>query len=316
VFKTIDNYKRLGLGFSTLPTWLNPRNAKNGIMPLPLKLQRCVVFFGVAPNRSEPLPQDNSKFGGTGFVVSLPFSRGRFAHNYLVTNVHVATNLQSQPGSFVRLNLAAGGSEAVWLDGQRWTHHPRPEVDIAILRPDFNRFPSWADLALDALSFEDFVPEELLDGIELGVGDPIHVSGLLSKTPGASRNMPLVRSGTLGALASEPVQVRTGVFEPVHLGIIQSIGGMSGSPTFIEYRTPRYATTPDPGKPWGYLLGVNAGHFTDLVDGTADERAHAGVNVIYPARLLKEILALPDVEQERASFESALRTVEPESFPG
>lgn len=283
-------------------------------MPLPIKLQRCVVFFGLAPDRGQPLPQVGSTYAGTGFVVSLPTLRGRFSHNYLVTNAHVAKELESRPTAFVRVNVRGGGSQAVWLDGQVWTRHTRSEVDIAVIRPDFRKFPAWRDLDVDAVSSADFLPPGSLDNVSLGVGDPIHVPGLLRAAPGATRNMPLVRSGTLAALAAEPVEVRRNVFEPVHLGMIQSVGGMSGSPTFIEYRPVPFGIIINPNKSWGHLLGINAGHFLDVADGTSTGQINAGVNVIYPVERLVEILALPEVEVEQMTFEDALQTAYPEQF--
>jgi hypothetical protein len=281
-------------------------------LPLPKKLQRCVVFFGEAPDNSVAFPQLCSKYRGTGFVVSVPCLDGRFAHNYLVTNAHVADVLETSPNAFVRVNKAAGPADEIWLGRQKWTRHPRTEVDIAILRPDFRKFPAWGHTSVDAVGVDEFIPPALLDDVKMGVGDPIHVSGLLHSTPGVSRNMPLVRSGTLAALADEPLQVRPGVFEPAHLGVILSVGGMSGSPTFIEFRPPPFATTPSQ-RPWGYLLGVNAGHFAGLIDGGSNT-TNAGVNVIYPAERLGEILNLPEVLQEQRLFEDALRKAYPEQF--
>jgi hypothetical protein len=293
-------------------------------LPIPTKLQRCVVFFGLAKDHSLGLPQPESTYRGTGFIVSIPISGSDdFAHNYIVTNAHVADHLENSPNCFVRLNSRGGGAVEMYLDQQRWVRHPRqPNVDIAVLQPDVWRAPKWRELDIDAVTPDEFLASTLLADGEMGVGDPIHVSGLLWNAPGATRNMPLVRSGTLAATASEPVLVRrlpdgTAVFEPVHLGVIQSIGGMSGSPTFIEYRAPAFAVTPVANRAWGFLLGINGGHYSGYLDGApqgAEAFANAGINIIYPAERLLELLDVSELRAERVVREKALRQAFPCKF--
>ncbi len=142
---------------------------------------------------------------------------------------------------------------------------------------------------------------------EVGLGDEVFVAGLFHHHFGKRRNIPIVRIGNLIALNEERVETRMGDID-AYLIECRSIGGLSGSPVFLNLGVSRsiegqvkHSTT---GQPITYLLGLMHGHFdvpADELDLPSPseksdaERINAGVGIVVPCN---SILAVID-EYER-----------------
>ncbi|HEY1660105.1 MAG TPA: hypothetical protein VGG14_17270 [Candidatus Sulfotelmatobacter sp.] len=117
-----------------------------------------------------------------------------------------------------------------------------------------------------------------------------------------------VRVGTVAALREEPVTSRDGRPMDVYLVESRSIGGLSGSPVFIDVRIAKTTRPPNYGWMAGAydsssagrfkLLGLVHGHFGDdiLPDATADDgkdkiHINMGIAMVIPAEKIREALA-------------------------
>jgi hypothetical protein len=69
---------------------------------------------------------------------------------------------------------------------------------------------------------------------EVAVGDEVFITGLFSQRHGTRRNIPIVRVGNLACMTEE--KVSTNYFGDMDAILIEarSIGGLSGSPVFLN----------------------------------------------------------------------------------
>ncbi len=219
---------------------------------------------------------------GTGFFVGVNTEPPGAVHWYLVTARHIAAN---EPRLHVRLNMLAGGIKdhptAGWVCGG-WGGE-----DVAVAPFDLPNEVDHSYYPIDGFVTERANPPWL--------GDLVYFVGMLNFIPEMSdHNLPMVRSGTLGALdqANIPVRLPGGSVAKVrgHLIDCRAYRGFSGSPCFVQ--GPRGETS---------LLGVVSAHFDavdqvplegDLLGGaSAQVPIHAGVGVIAPVEILSELLA-------------------------
>ena len=229
-------------------------------MRVPDDYRHCVTFLGTAksPPSGAGDPHD-ANVVGTGFFLSQPseFADER-SHIYLVTAKHAAEQLETSEVSFARLNTHDGGSRLLILGPTPWWHHPDPAVDVSIapILPNQGRY-----------SFTH-VPESMLlpEGTDaVGPGDSAFVVGMFVYVKGETRNLPIVRAGTIAMVPLEPIPTKLGNTD-AYLLEARSMGGMSGSPVFVRL----HATTKIA------LLGLWHGHWN--VPGAAP--VDAGVSIV------------------------------------
>ena len=148
---------------------------------------------------------------GTGFLVGVrppigtPMTRAFTV--YVVTAAHV---VQAESESWIRLRRISGELEDIPVTD--WIFHDRDDVAIAPLELDETH--DHFDIAL--LPIPDFLPRsfdwrhgERTDAFRPMLGDPVYFVGLFSPVPSLSeKNVPLVRSGTLAAIAQPDIPVR------------------------------------------------------------------------------------------------------------
>ena len=131
-----------------------------------------------------------------------------------------------------------------------------------------------------------------LHGVDLG--DEVFISGLFSHHYGESRNIPIVRIGNLAALREEPVFTPSFGAMDAYLIEARSIGGLSGSPVFVNLgnmRTLDGMQVISGGGPKFFLLGLIHGHFDAVAlvgdaaeqDSTLAAKAvNAGIAIVVP----------------------------------
>jgi hypothetical protein len=254
--------------------------------------RRGVVFLGVRDDKGAV------DFGGTGFLVH--YEERGVNVCYLITARHVAERLM--PGFVVRANLKGGGSDELDHSAPYWAFAEDQSVDVAatIFALPGNRFENAYFRLNDGL-----VPES-----EVCCGDPISIIGLFRLHKGASRNVPIVHSGTVAALPDPleriPINDNRGHVVEVlaYLVEAQTLDGLSGSPVWItRFAALSNVHSPFKNRPQVFagmsLLGVYQGSWVGVPDDTlAGERKLAvgtrvpvGMGIVIPgAEVTKLIL--------------------------
>ena len=134
---------------------------------------------------------------------------------------------------------------------------------------------------------------------QLGIGNEVAFAGLFVNHHGRLRNEPIVRFGNIAAMPAEPVSAKVGDIE-AYLVESRSVGGLSGSPVFVDvghYRSVNRRLEPRPtGNMMMYLLGIMNGHWdapkeaAAVDDGISTEYVNMGIAVVTPIdKLLKVI---------------------------
>jgi hypothetical protein len=265
---------------------------------------RSVVFV-IAPVKGV------MKAVGTAFVVRETTGDGLF-FDYLVTANHVVEGRKT----VTRFNTKDGGTYDEDVPG--WLDLPGADVAVA---------PVERDLAeREGLSFVPIKTESLYQREDTWprLGERVYFAGLFSLwSDMGTRNAPMVRSGTLGAMYQDRVPVgprENRRFIQAHLIDCRSHGGFSGSPCFAQ-------TTSDQGIDMGGFVGINtttkligliSAHFDDR-DSTrqnaADEdlvdeygqRINSGVGVVTPSERILEALQMDELRKERERIEGEHR---------
>lgn len=244
---------------------------------VPDVIRKCVAFiYCRLPDGERPV--------GTVFFVRFPMETvpGRI-WVYAVTAKHVIDGIKADSIDqkvVLRVNHRHSGVVDVVTDAADWTAHPSDSgVDVAVFALTFAR-DGVADVLLPYGVIVHNYPiggsatREIIQEYQIGVGDEVFFPGLFVNHVGKERNLPIVRVGNIAAMPEEPVRVK--VFKPVEAYVLmeaylleaRSIGGLSGSPVFVNLGLLRSIngevrnTRPVHGYPTVfYLLGIVNGHF-------------------------------------------------------
>jgi hypothetical protein len=173
---------------------------------------------------------------GTAFFMGVPLGVDGHWFNYAVTARHcVSGRLETQrkeDGSAAKtvlfVNQLRGGRIRFIIPASDWLLHDT--ADVAIL-PLGSINPLLDVVTWDAV--DSVANEEVVKKKDIGAGDDIFITGLLVHHPGATRNIPIVRLGSVAALANDAIALETGT-DVVTLVEVHSIGGLSGPPVFIH----------------------------------------------------------------------------------
>ncbi len=283
-------------------------------MVIPEHLLKCVMFLGRSEESGPP------RLMGTAFLVGRPAGPGRL-FGYLVTARHVVHNIRKRASAvLVRFNMKDG--EATWapIPVEDWLEHPTdPSVDVAVAPV---AIPEELDHLVVPISL--FVDAAKIAEHGIGLGDEVVVTGLFVHHHGRLRNSPVVRVGNIAALPTEPVDSKIGPIE-AYLVEARSIGGLSGSPTFVHLGIARFMG----GKvrfaenaPVYFLLGLMHGHWDvevpDADDASEDadaapsaKRVNMGIAMVVPAHRIAETLAHPAIQAREAEALAHGATEEP-----
>jgi Trypsin-like peptidase domain len=273
------------------------QRARNGsaLVRISDDLRKCVVFFGVQ------VAAGGIKYGGTGFLVHTRISNSRSVVPYLVTARHVANRLDVD--FVIRANLKAGGAEEIKIETMEWFYPEDPSVDLAI-----------APYTLSGPQYDHyyFPLDDAPPPMERVIcGDPIAIVGLFRLHKGNNRNIAIVHSGHVAALAdrSEPIPSKdrgTGaeIKTVAHLVEAQTLDGLSGSPVFVQgFVHFSFLSLPDKTHPVAYgsqkLFGIYQGSWESepgviLAEdrGFGGEiRVPVGVGLVTPAEELISLIS-------------------------
>ena len=282
-------------------------------MTLGLKHLRTVAFIG-------SVGEDGARrLRGTGFFVGVAIpGNDAQVHLYLVTASHVVPPYEA---TFVRIRRFVEAPPDVVLDEglidelvddvpvTQWYRHPSHDIAAA---PMVDADDRWA---ISLVPMQEFVDDS--DHVP-SLGEPVFFAGLLAQVESmGEKHVPMLRSGTLGALHQTDIPM----MEPGggrrrldgHLVDCRSFGGFSGSPCFVQMVRPG-PPTPRMGlsttEQHTLLLGMVGGHFdhqatVDVEGNTFSVPTSAGVAVVYPSELIRELLDDGEVVEAREREESA-----------
>jgi hypothetical protein len=233
---------------------------------------------------------------GTAFVVRK--DQEGMCFQYLVTATHVFRD-ESRP-LCIRVNKTNGEMDYPPIR-QEWFYFPEAEnfrlyYDIAVTPIKLD--PTIYDII--PVPFEMFCTEEYLAEKQIGIGDELIFPGLFMAHRGVGRNLPILRTGTVAGLPSEPVRTRDG---PI-VGFLmegRSIGGHSGSPVFMNFLQHRafHSDVPqslphpsDPRQPYcfmglirGFLKAKDTGEYIATGGNKHDDDlwVNSGISIVVPA---------------------------------
>jgi hypothetical protein len=260
---------------------------------------QCVVFIclpQVMPNGKK-----GTSFIGTAFFVGVPSNqlKGR-SYVYLVTAKHVAERFGDKP-FLLRVNDKKGSCTYVEVNGIPWFHHPTDEsCDVAIIPLGLSQ----ELFEYKLLPLDMFLSDEIIREKKIGIGDEVFITGLFVHATGSQRNQPIVRMGNIAMMPNEPVPTDLGDID-AYLIEARSIGGLSGSPTFVR------ETAIGLGK--FYLLGLMHGHWDIppekkndfLLSKEISGSVNMGIAIVVPAKKILEVLNHPVLVQKREEYEES-----------
>jgi hypothetical protein len=224
---------------------------------------------------------------GTGFVVATQGPTSAKGFGYVVTAAHVVRFATS---SYVRLSLR-GGQVSDWSVPE-WTFHDDGETDIAV-----------APISLDQRKVRHR-PTHIEPDIDENrplprLGEVVYFVGLLANIESMHpENVPMVRSGTLGRLYQEGVEIKwpdqTVHSMTAHLIDCRSHSGFSGSPCYVQLE-PRGRTDL---RGWDtYLLGLITGHLDEI--GVDQRVNNTGIGLVTPVEDIWHVLMQEELVEHR-----------------
>ena len=189
-------------------------------MRLPDEILKSVAFLGIEG------PEGNFVPYGTALVARYPYKGRSFP--FLVTAAHVVHQIRGETVS-IRMNRTDGSAGIIMGPKRLAIIHKDPAVDIALLSMpassdiyDFRYF----DISREGL-------ERSRNVWPYDIGDEISTVGLYTSHYGATKNLPVVRTGNIAMMPSEPVQTNAG-YVRAYLVEARSLAGLSGSPVFAN----------------------------------------------------------------------------------
>ena len=252
-------------------------------MTVPDNIRRSVVFIGYR------LADESYRLAGTGFFLGEDDNPKTVR---LVTARHVINGIAKKglQEVYIRANWQQGGT-AWWLKSMlsRWEFCSDTSIDVAMCAG----FSNYSDHSV--LPMSRLVTQDILHSHDVGLGDEVFITGLFSHRGGDNRNIPIVRVGNIACFPEEKIRVKD--FGEIEAILIEarSLGGLSGSPVFLNLGPVRQIQGKlhfaNDDKPY-YLLGMIHGHFDsrasaiDTPDNEdcllTEDRVNTGIAIVVP----------------------------------
>jgi hypothetical protein len=278
-------------------------------------LRKCVVFIGTGD------APEHGGFRAIGTAFLLRYD----SYGYLVTVRHTADFFDDDP-FLLRFNRMDGTADTVSVDvladGVSWHIHPDDDVDLAAMPLNSN----FAALGIESLYLPDerLLNSEKLSAEDVGVGDLCYTIGLFRLMAGKLRNLPVVHTGNIAALASDekvPVKawLRTDGTQYVEGYLVEThaLDGLSGSPVFVRPVAGWTGISLKAGgvvpvhlpKSEPLLLGVwqSSWDVPPEVVMSTGRRLPLGIGVVVPAVKLIELLELPELRKGRDEYRQRVK---------
>ena len=274
------------------------------------------VFFLFPDAKSA---RDGDRFGGCGFIVTVPSSVPGFIHLYGVTNWHVAMG-GNAGNPVVRINRKDRPAPDIFeFDVADWTAHP-DFFDIAVISLEVDsRIHD-----VSALPIDGFASSER--SFNLGLGDDVFMVGRFVDHDGGTTNSPSVRFGNISVMPT-PMNQRNHKPRDSYLIDMHSRTGYSGSPVFV-YRTvggdldsaqKQGGNVQISGPAYLHLLGIHWSQYPEWRpvyedeggDKTGEEpigwtKLYSGMTCVIPAKHILEVLDMPEFRRQREERDSQI----------
>lgn len=254
---------------------------------------------------------DNGRklYGGTAFfVMKQEVDCTDLKWGYLVTAEHcVRKAFQNYSNLFYRVNLKGEGVKFVALPhpDSKWLFAENSDVAVLPIKQDDTT-------EMRALSSDMFLTDALAQKEGIGLGDEVFIIGLFKEVYGKKTNFPILRSGMIASMPTEPFQDKdTGNDYRAFLIEARSIGGLSGSPVFMALKKRGVEMHPAHR---GFhamthsmlLVGIIRGHWdsldednlTDFVTGTM-EKLNTGIAIVTPIQDVERVLMCNELRKSR-----------------
>jgi hypothetical protein len=293
------------------------------LMLTPPEVRKCVVFLA-----SKNANTGKMKIGGTAFCLGVPIPPFSGYVGYLVTAKHCIDEIKKDGDNdgqvYLRVNLADGHAGYVATNPNDWHFHPAASdpvagserVDVAVFQTPFRI--DW-DVRFLTTTDDTFVNKAVIEYEKIGPGDEVFIAGLFTERFGDSKNIPIVRIGNIAAMDEEPITTKWSNGHPMDAFLIEarSIGGLSGSPVFVNVGIkPHLAQAAHRGHGKFYLLGLVHGHWgfpvpdvpdagfslDEGADSESTKKINAGIAIVVPARKIHEVLQLPELRTARQAI--------------
>jgi hypothetical protein len=270
------------------------------------KVRKTIVFIGVA--RGPSFVAHGTGLIGVNFI-------GDNAFQTLITARHVIDGIKGDR-VHVRLNTREGSARIIETLKADGIFHENARIDVAVCP---SVLPKEKFDYLHAPLFAPYIlTEEVIRERDIGIGDEVFIAGMFVSRLGETKNIPILRSGTIAAMPEEKIETAYG-YHDAYLIEARSIDGLSGSPVFVQmpaWRTVDGQTKMQHGQSQ-YLLGMLLGHgqvgnpgdtieilqpSTDRPESQKVEVAvplNTGIGVVLPISYLVEAVEQPAIEERR-----------------
>jgi hypothetical protein len=267
-------------------------------MIVPDNVRKCVAFLGIK------MADESFRFAGSVFWLGQEnLETGKAEPVYAVTAKHVIDGIRKTGVNEVwfRINQSDGSSAWLRSDLDSWFSHPTDgSLDVAILKMGLHS--GWDHLVLP---YSLCMSDERMAEHEVALGDEVFVTGLFRHHHGTRRNIPIVRVGNLACLTEEKVETNGFGLMDAFLIEARSIGGLSGSPVFLNLGISRMIggqiKQAQGEQPIFFLLGLIHGHYDvaaaevdeidlGIVDTLTTDRVNTGIAIVSPFHSIRAVI--------------------------
>jgi hypothetical protein len=261
---------------------------------------------------------------GTCFFLSVTESNLDFI--YLVTCAHVVqpfldrrSNNPNPEKIYLRMNRKAAPPKVEPTIRGDWISHSSRSVDVCVYPFPRDEWDADDQLSISPINYDSvaLTPDRFAQ-FGFSLADEVFIVGAFIGRVGDKNNIPIIRVATMAAMAEEPVWGGSAT-RPAFLLETKSLGGISGSPFFLNTRPGRQQRN------WGlainkkdqveapYLLvgmmqGIHSGQYArDFIVSDQDHEKivpkdadfNAGIAIGLPIELVKEVLDKPELKEAR-----------------
>jgi len=267
-------------------------------MLIPDDVRKCVGFLGLK------LANGDFRLAGSVFFLGRDKpGESKADPVYAVTAKHVIDVIRDTGVEqvWMRLNLRDGFAKWFSTNINDWFVHPTDRtIDVAILKTGLSD-------ALDHLVFpySFCITDERMKENEVGLGDEVFITGLFRHHHGTKRNIPIVRVGNLACMTEEKITTKSFGDMDAYLVEARSIGGLSGSPVFLNLGITRIINKQvkfASGSQIYYLFGLIHGHYDveaseidsfEIEDRTGNgtrDTVNTGIAMVVPFRNIDSVI--------------------------
>lgn len=256
-------------------------------MIVPDEIRKCVAYVGYKDTEGKYY------YAGSVFIIGRPIDGGLVDPVYWVTARHVIDGIRSLGllEVCVRVNKKDGSSEWITtsLSDWYWSEKNR-SIDVAIFCQGVH-----AELDHLVIPYSLFATDVVFKENEISLGDEVFVTGLFRHHHGQHRNIPIVRIGNLASMLEREIVTKNFGGIEGYLIEARSIGGLSGSPVFLNLGSFRViqGNFKFTGEVSFFLLGLVHGHFDTtstsldnvmavVEDSDVNKKINTGIAIVVP----------------------------------